>query len=559
MTTTQTAARPPPQTAHGINSSTFNTLWAGDVDTETVSEASTETGMRELAAVADIPVGSPPIAVAQWNHGDHQEFPETTAQTSIHPADVDLVDGQYIRDAYTTIFAVQPSTKLQQSPTDQPLYIAAAGTVLGTVDYRVQVPADEDTVDRDTSWRLLDHEITETRLTVNDVVVARAEGTHTPSLSFQGLDAATTDSHVLALEATITTDLEKQVVVTEWTCESTPTTNESTTTNTTTTTTSDCWETTAVTTTYPTEQVTVREAWPVHVHDPAVQGYRAAYPTGEQAIVLSQSEPIRSYSSTKGAIQSTWRFFSARDDRWDQLLVENTTGETTQRSPLVPLQVHAFPSAIGPQTSPNVALLDRTGRRSDPPRLPQHVHMDVPTEPYVIADRFIARYTSTPATITVHGVVRGVETTLRPAEFRTVPIHRSNLSITVVNTSRGTVTVDVSLRDAETAHPISTVDRAGVVVVAGERVNTNRSGTVRVTLPRPMSTLKAQYEPGDWWQADSDRQYLGSTAVIAVESGPLRVLSTTFALGIWILLFLLAVFLIDRITGWHSWPPWRGL
>lgn len=57
-------------------------------------------------------------------------------------------DGLFIADAYTDIFAVHPSTKARLSPTEQPRYVATNGTLLGTVDYRVEVPADQSNVTR---------------------------------------------------------------------------------------------------------------------------------------------------------------------------------------------------------------------------------------------------------------------------------------------------------------------------------------------------------------------------------------------------------------------------
>jgi len=75
------------------------------------------------------------------------------------------------------LFAVQPSTHGSGGLTvSQPLYVGSSGQVLGTVDYRVQLPADDANANRRFEWQLLDHRIEEVRLRIDDTVVDQARG-----------------------------------------------------------------------------------------------------------------------------------------------------------------------------------------------------------------------------------------------------------------------------------------------------------------------------------------------------------------------------------------------
>jgi len=104
----------------------------------------------------------------------------------------------------------------------------ALGKVLGTVDYRVQLPADDANANRRVEWQLLDHRIEEVRLRIDDTVVDQAQGTHTPrwhSPICLGRQA----NHTVTLEATIAVELSKRTTQFEDGCTPEQTVTETTT------------------------------------------------------------------------------------------------------------------------------------------------------------------------------------------------------------------------------------------------------------------------------------------------------------------------------------------
>jgi hypothetical protein len=88
-------------------------------------------------------------------------------------------------------------------------------------------------------------------------------------------------------------------------------------------------------------------------------------------------------------------------------------------------------------------------------------------------------------------------------------------------------------------------------------VNTSHNGTATVDLHRAGAIVSARYEPGDWWT--NAPGYVGDRRSIKTGGPPLGVLVTLFRFAIPVGLFLLAVYLVDRITRWQIWPPWRGM
>ncbi|WP_244621434.1 hypothetical protein [Haloarcula marismortui] len=126
-----------------------------------------------------------------------------------------------------------------------------------------------------------------------------------------------------------------------------------------------------------------------------------------------------------------------------------------------------------------------------------------------------------------------------------------------MNQTEDTVTVRVTLQNANTGAPINTDERDGYVVVNGQRVNTTGNGTVTTTIERSPGGVSARYEPGHWWL--NPPGYTGDSDTVLLQGSVLQLVSTLFRIGVPVSLFLLAVFFIDRITGWRIWPPWRSL
>lgn len=537
------SAHPPNSTDHGVPEETFYKLWSGDQDDpSTNTNLSDPPAFEQLGNRTDVPFDSPPRAVEQWNRGDHQEFPATDRSVSIHPPDADLTSRGFIREAYTEIFAVQPSTRARLSATRQPRYVASEGTLRGTVDYRVEVPSDDTSGDRRVFWELESHQIEETNLLVDGEDEADGEGSHTPALSYI-LDGYGGAEHQLTLQATISVELRKEVKV----CTSHD--DEGDCTN---------WRENV---SFPIESVTVTDSIEVTEYDLAVSGIIARYPNGDLSLVVYKNQPWLGYKLPNGDVRGVWRFYSARDTDWDTLVYSTEDGQRTAQSPLQPLQVNAYPIETGPTPSPrgNVTILDVYGVSTEPPRLPSNVNLDILTEPYTASYGIATRAATNESIDTVRawGLVRGVEAERSTDEFARIQIHESNLTLTVINQTADTATVRVHLRDASSGAPINTADRDGYIVVDGQRLNTSENGTVTATVERPPGGISAHYEPGHWWL--NPPGYTSDADTVLLQGTVLQLISTLFRISVPVSLFLLGVFIIDRFTGWRVWPPWRHL
>jgi len=545
----QQAVDPPNETDHEVNESTFHALWSGDVDSADSEELpdGNHSELAELAMLTDIPFNAPPREVEQWNSGDHGEFPETSHEVSIHPQNASLRDGRFVKDAYVETFAVQPSTRAHLSAADQPLYVAPNGSVLATLDYRVRRPVDTETDQRKSTWAIDSHRITETRLLVDGNTEATRRGTNTPRLEYTSLDSAVGTNHTLTVEADITVTLEHNVTVCVEEDDD------------------GCaeWNTTI---THPTETLSVNTTTAVTVYDLRVSGFTGRYPDGDHGVVAYKSQPWAGYSLPGGGVQGVWRFYSARDRDWDELVHRMSANTWRTSSPLQPLQVYAYPSEIGPTTDHGrVEILDTYGDEIEPRPLPDNVELDAVSSPYTgtfglatrsgLDDPSASNVVGT--AVTAYGLVRGTTTNVTADHFVEVPINESDLTVTVTNVTDETVTATVRLTDAETGDPIATTDREGVVVLNGERVQTNASGMAVRTLSRSGDGLTARYEPGRWWR--HSQGYVGDSDTAYVRGTVLQTLSSVYRILVPVVTVLVAVYILDRLTGWGIWPPWRGI
>lgn len=551
------AAAHPGDPDHGVNGSTFYPLWSGDADEYVNEEAykrmtgETRSATQQLANGTDIPLDAPPNAVERWNRGDLHDFPDTDRNVSIHPPNATLQDRVFIKDAYAEVFAVQPSTGAWLSASEHPLYVASNGSILGTVDYRVEHPANDTAGNHRVHWRVLNYTITETRLRVDGQVETVANGSHTPSLAYTDLDEYRGQNHTVTLEADISVALEKRVRTKDRACQEDGNSSEANTT---------CQSGWRETVQRRTVAVTVEDSVAVVEYDLTVSGYKARYPNGDLGLVIFKNQPWLGYTLPDGGVRGVWRFYSARDTDWDTLVWSTDSGDREKHSPLHPLQVNAYPIETGPTPTPRgrVTNLEVFGSQTKPPTLPADVHLDVVTQPYTASFGLATRTRTAEQKLspqTAWGLVRGVTATIDPESLATQSINRSDLTVTVVNRTDQNVTVRVALKDATTGAPISTAERSGYVMLAGERVNTT-NGTVVRTLSR-RGSVSARYKPGAWWR--NSPGYTASEDAVLIRGTVLAALDTVYRLSIPISLFLIATFFVDRVTGWRLWPPWRRL
>lgn len=544
---TPAGAHPPNEPDHGVNETVACTLWADDVDEANASAYEEQidentTDVCALAAVTDVPLDAPPEAVERWNRGDLGHFPETGSDTSVYPEHADRRDSVFIEDAHATIFAVQPSTTALLSPSDQPRYVAPNGTLLGTVDYRVEIPGDVLGDDRRVQSTLLENEITETRLLVDGVRESNSSGTKTPIHDYR-LSGTPSVPQTLTLEADIAVEVRERIEVcirstSDGSCEE--------------------WD---VDVEVHVDELTVRDSIEVVEYDLEVTGMYARYPDGDLGLLVYANNPWLGYTVPDGDVHGVWRFYVARDPAWDTLVRETSDGRTVDHSPLHPLSVHAFPVETQPTSTPHtvVQILAVLGNEQTPPTLPDDVLLDVETDRYRTSYGIATRIETTdgPFDERAFGLVRGVEADLQSAGFSEVSIRRSNLSLSVLDRTDENVTVRVNLTDATTGVPIDTSRREGFVRVKDRRVNTSADGTIVETFSGHESSISATYVPGDWW-LDS-RSYVGDSDVLYVRGGGSALARVLFEFAVPFSLFLFGVFVIDRFTNWHVWPPWRRL
>ncbi|SDD99495.1 hypothetical protein SAMN05192552_10937, partial [Natrinema hispanicum] len=196
---------------YGVNETRFPLLWSDDLDQqnrssdefeETVSSAP-EFATR-LAGSTDVPFEKPIDDVERWNSGDLQDFDPGGEKTSIHPKRAHLENGLYIRDAYTSIAAVQPSTVLHSGNTSTQ-YITPDGEVLAIADYRVRVPDDDTSGSVRHHWSIADTAV-DTVVLQTDSWVLDADRGHRSTLEYQGLSGAQN----LTVEATVTARLRHE-------------------------------------------------------------------------------------------------------------------------------------------------------------------------------------------------------------------------------------------------------------------------------------------------------------------------------------------------------------
>lgn len=538
-------SEPGPQ--YGIPPDVFYVLWSGQLDqyVKATSYDDVVDGdlppIAKLAIETDIPLNSPPAAVERWNRNDLEQFPETDRNTSVHPPHVELNDGEFVADAYAAIFAVQPSTRTHLGPDRRPLYVGSSGEVLGTVDYRIDLPPGNDSGDERVSWSVASHRIDEIRVTVDGDDETVAPGTNTPVVTYSALGAYPGRTHRLGLAATINVTVRKEIKR----CEQR---DDDECTN---------WNETVE---YPSEQVTVTDSITVVEHDSDLSVTVAEYPGGDIGIAVNGTQPWQGYAYGDVYVSGIWQFYTARDPNWDELVVRNGTNATTRHSPLHPLQVNAFPSKTGVRGTPPeaVTVLAVSGRELTAPSLPQNVTVDVVSGHYTASDTIAARIRADGfdrSKLAIDGLVRGEAVDLSMGDVETISIRSSELDLHVLDATDERVTVRIRLRDEATGEPINTAERGGYVEIADQRVNTSGNGTATTTVSRRPGGITAKYEPGRWWR--HDRAYTATTDTIALGGSGAAIVTILFQLGIPVALFLLAVFIVDRSTGMDIFRSWR--
>ncbi|WP_135536627.1 hypothetical protein [Halostella pelagica] len=482
---------------YGVNNSTFQRLWSEDVDNGNLSAddfddaniSSRAEFAHRLARSTDIPFARPPQATEDWNSGDFGDYNPGDRSSSVHPEGASLDDGVYIKDAYVSIFAIQPSTVLHQSNgTTQ--YIASDGKVRVISDYRVATPQGDQNGSHRERWSVDRTSIESVELSADDQTIDSGSG-HQATLQYTGLSG----SPRLTVEANITVTLRHVTL-------DCPNWNSSI---------SGCdgdWTRNIET---PEVSKTVSTSQPVVVNRLSdITGKRVQFEAHDDqigAVVHPNTE--WSTISVDGDVRarSNWWFYTAGSSGWQTMVTSTATNTSRAASSVRPVQVHAFPSRQAPYvpTEPAdngehpLAIEETWGTEQAGPSLPANIDLES-ANPYVNADSIALSSTTLDESafreVTVHGIVRGQSRTVSLAEQQTV--RETNLTLTVTEANATHAVVRAMVTENVTDDAVTT----GRVTIGNQTTALNSSGVAVITVSNPSLLVHGRYQSAAWWRTE---------------------------------------------------------
>ena len=509
VTAGSTAADPPPANA-------TRTVDARDTDPCLTSAAynatygQPPTPTQQFATCTDLTYAAPPAHAATMTAAAFPAIEPGSADTSVHPLHADLVSGGTIADAHATVFTVHPATRVHLDPTTTRQYIAPTGTVRALVDYRVR-----DNLGPNRSVR--SHTVRTVTLDIGTEQVASTTGTQTPTLSYN-----TTQTGEQPL--TVTAEIAVTIAV-------------------------DGPRTTTFT-----QTVTVSDTRSVWVYRLTPEAYTARYPDGRGGLAVYQGNPWHSLTLSEDGthrVRGVWRYYTARDPRWDRLTVARATATTTRPAAATPLRVAAFPAQIGPRAvpvrdGPTLTAVWGVTTRSPATRLPPNVSVGVISDEYTRSYGVAVRNeTLDPRRVQVHGVVRGVSAPLSEVTRTARPIREPNLSVRLTDASSSAATFRITVRDSQTGAPLRVTESAtprpivangpdGTLSINGEPVTLGPDGTATRTVAEP-GLYTVRFEPASW-RTTSPAYTAASDTVrwhpLGTLAGWVQLLETTIWIGI---------------------------
>ncbi|MFB6284015.1 MAG: hypothetical protein ABEK59_08815 [Halobacteria archaeon] len=555
-------ASPPRSPDHGINKSTFEKLWSGTNGSSSVGTGDS-TFTEALTSSSDYTFEKPPAAVEKWNLGDIRDFNHGNWRSSIYPGDTNLTDSDVrnnsrvdddwltsfggIKDAYVRIFSADPSTVLHLSGNETRRYVGRSGKVAFATDFRVVVP----NINKPNICSFgFPNRNRQRFVNVEDVELKAAGG--------QVLDSSSGDySGVLSYDSLPRNT--KELVVSanlsmKWRVEKPGQSDPG-----------DC-------SIRADERPTIVQN--VHVTDSVeVVPYRfgrqlaarsVKYPDGKDGMFVFSRHPWVTVSFGNHGLHSRLWFYTARDKDWDKMFRSTDTGRSASISSTQPLETYAYPSDFGVTTmndsDASIKVEEVIGKVYPPPVLPPDITVNVATHNYTLSNG-VALKLDEPYTgdVNITGLVRGAQASPKVAEGGEV-IHRSNLSLKVLERNLTQTKLQVSLRENGTGKPIKTTDTSGKIEIMGEKVNTSKNGNATVTVDSPqVPMLTARYVPEPWW--DSNTAYLGDTASVSMtQDNALGNIVGMFMDFVGIMIpFLILIYLLDGMLNLGVWPPWRDL
>ncbi|MDQ2052634.1 hypothetical protein RBH26_19430 [Natronolimnohabitans sp. A-GB9] len=530
---------------YGVNETRFPLLWSeglnqGNLSSDEFEENISSAGefSTRLAGSTDVSFDEPIEDVEIWNRGDIQDFTPGDEETSVHPEGAQLEDGLYIRDAYASIFAIQPSTVLH-SGNSSTQYIAPDGEVLSITDYRVRVPDDNTTGSVREQWSISETAVDSVELQA-DGQVLDSSSSHHSTLEYSELSG----TQNLTVETEISVRLRHEIR----TCEEYNSTADSC---------EDSWETEVE---YPTDRIAVSDSQ----HTAVTQiddsgGKRVTFEDDENrtGVVVHPGSTWSAIDVASDArLRGNWRFYSAGVDGWHTMITQTKTGATRTNSSVRPAQIHAVPTQEQPDmpsratddAEPPLVIEEAWGSTRDGPTLPEEI--DIPTvDRYVDATSIAVQSEGLPAStfdeVTVHGIVRGQSQTVSIDDDGTV--RETNLNLTVLEANSSGALVQARVTEAATGEPVTT----GHVEVGNQSAAVNASGMAVLELEeRPSLLVDGQYVPAEWWRADQLYSGADDRAKIPPKYPEFqKLVQLALVTLLWFLPVSLAVYGFDYLSG----------
>lgn len=431
------------------------------------------TPTQQLATCTDLTYDAPPAHAAAMTARTFPAVEPGGANASVHPPHAELVSQGAIADAHATVFAIHPATRVQLDATTTRQYIAPNGTVRALVDYRVRGA-------RDANQSVVSHEVRRVTVTIGGDQVANTTNTQTPTLSY-------TTTRVGEQPLTVTAEIAVTTAPNGTSANAT------------------------------TQTVTVTDTRSVWVHRLRPDAYTAQYPDGSQGLAVYQGQPWHGLTLTSNEthrVRGVWRYYTARDTRWDHLRVARATETVRSAQSVPPLEVVAFPSRIGPRTAPvrdGPTLTAVWGVTTPTPaaRFHENVSVGVVEGEYTRSYGLAVRSAATqPEAVRLQGIVRGVSAPLASVTPTERPIRHPELSVQLTNRTASTATLVVTLTDPVTDAPIRPSDSnatrpivadapPGELWVNGERLTIGPNGTATQTIAEP-GLYTVRFEPASW-------------------------------------------------------------
>lgn len=439
--------------------------------TATYGQAPTRT--QQLATCTDLTYDAPPAHAATMTAQAFAAFEPGGANASVYPPHADRVSRGAIADAHATVVAIHPATRVQLDATTTRQYLAPTGTVRALVDYRVRGAFGP-------NRSLIGHRVQRVTVTIGDEEVATTTGTQTPALSYT---TTRTGDQPLTVTATIAVTTAPNGTPANAT----------------------------------TQTVTVSDTRSVWIHRLHPDAYTAQYPDGSRGLAVYQGQPWHGLTLTANGthrVRGVWRYYTARDPRWERLRVARATGTSRLEQGVPALEVVAYPSRIGPRTMPvrdGPTLTAVWGVETATPaaRLHENVSVGVVDDAYTRSYGLAVRSDATQLeAVRLHGIVRGVSAPLTSVTPTERPIRQPELSVRLTDRRAASATLVVTLTDPVTGAPIrprrSNATRPivadappGKLWVNGEPLTVGPNGTARRTLSEP-GLYTVRFEPASW-------------------------------------------------------------